>query len=420
MKRIFQSSVFAIALRGLGAVAGLGYSILLARLLGADGAGLYYLAFTVISIATVIGRLGLDNTLLRFTSIHAASKQWETVKAVGSLGLRLAAAASLVVTALIILLAPLISTQVFREVELTKPLIFMALSIVPLALLNLNAEILKGLKHVREAMIIQGVSLPFLAALFLIVFAEPFGLSGAVIGYTVATVIVCTASFIVVTKKTPNSHQAGTTIERRELLATSWPLLVVAVMNLVIGLTDTIMLGIFMDSEAVGIYGVALRATRLSSLVLIAVNSVVASEFSALWDAKKQADLSRLARFTTLGMTGISLLIFIVFLMFPQFIMGVFGPDFSEGSRTLIILAIGQLITLGTGPVAILLMMTGHEKFHRNTVLGSAMINIILNGILIPLYGIEGAAIATAISLTVKNIVAVLFVRAKLGIKVLL
>jgi len=420
MRRVFQTSVFAIALRALGAAAGLAYSILLARLLGAEGSGLYYLAFTVVSIGTVIGRLGLDNALLRFTSIHADAKEWERVRAVGRLGLRLAAITSLVVTVLVILLAPLISTRVFRELELSRPLILMALSIAPLALLNLNAEILKGLKRVREAMIIQGVSLPLVAGLFLLILAGPFGLSGAVTGYTLATIVVCAASFVVMTNRIPADEQPRGSFERRKLLSTSWPLLVVAVMNLVIGLTDTVMLGIFMDSEAVGVYGVALRVTRLSSLVLVAVNSVVASEFSALWDAKKQANLSRLARLTTLGMTAVSILIFIVFSSFPQFIMGIFGPEFTQGSRTLVILALGQLITLGTGPVAILLMMTGHEKFHRDTVLASALINVILNAVLIPLYGIEGAAIATAISLSVKNIVAVLFVRAKLGIKVLL
>ncbi|HOO47262.1 MAG TPA: polysaccharide biosynthesis C-terminal domain-containing protein, partial [Deltaproteobacteria bacterium] len=84
--------------------------------------------------------------------------------------------------------------------------------------------------------------------------------------------------------------------------------------------------------------------------------------------------------------------------------------------RVLIILALGQFVVLATGPVAALLMMTGYEKFHRNTTALSAALNVVLNFTLIPRYGGEGAAFATAVSLSVKNVLAVLHVRKRLNI----
>jgi O-antigen/teichoic acid export membrane protein len=83
--------------------------------------------------------------------------------------------------------------------------------------------------------------------------------------------------------------------------------------------------------------------------------------------------------------------------------MAVFGPEFERGSTALSILLVGQVVNVAAGPVGVLLTMTGHEKRVAAAVGASACCNLLLNLLLIPRFGIEGAAVASAVSLILWN-----------------
>jgi O-antigen/teichoic acid export membrane protein len=96
--------------------------------------------------------------------------------------------------------------------------------------------------------------------------------------------------------------------------------------------------------------------------------------------------------------------------LFPSFLLGIFGEQFKTGSAALIILAGGSLVNALTGSVGVLLQMTGRQKEYNYIVITAAGINIALNIILIPAYGIIGAAIASASSKILQNIAAAFYV----------
>lgn len=370
------------------------------------------------TIAAIVGRFGLDNALLRFVAASAAENDWNQVAALYRHGISLATTVAAGATVLVMFCAPWIASVAFSEPELTMPLRVMALGIIPIALLNLHAEMLKALRRVAYAVLVQSVGVPLLSLLLLPHFAGLLSTEGAVIAYVVATLCVLVIALAVWRKTVPPSATSSGAYDGRPLTAASLPLLVVAIMNVVIDMTDTIMIGIFLESEFVGIYGVAIRITALSSMFLTAVNSVVGPAFSSLWNGGKRRELTALARLATLLMAAVAAPILVLFLGFSSTIMSFFGEEFAAGRNALSILALGQFFALATGPVAYLLMMTGHEKFHRNNVIASAGLNIVLNAIFIPAFGITGAAMATAISLTIKNVVALIYVRRKLSIRV--
>ncbi len=88
-------------------------------------------------------------------------------------------------------------------------------------------------------------------------------------------------------------------------------------------------------------------------------------------------------------------------MLFSQPILSLFGSDFTEASWSLKILVTGQMINALCGSVAILMIMTGHQKKSLPVVVCSALINVVLNAILIPSFGIAGAAIATSFTMIV-------------------
>jgi O-antigen/teichoic acid export membrane protein len=91
-------------------------------------------------------------------------------------------------------------------------------------------------------------------------------------------------------------------------------------------------------------------------------------------------------------------------------LLRVFGYEFVNAEFSLRVLLIGQFFNILCGSVGYILMMTGNEKILRNIIISSALINIILNIILIPQFGILGAAIASAISMIIWNITALIYI----------
>jgi hypothetical protein len=102
--------------------------------------------------------------------------------------------------------------------------------------------------------------------------------------------------------------------------------------------------------------------------------------------------------------------------LFGAEILTLFGPTFSAGHTALVILVFGHLVRAGTGLVGDLLGLTGHQKLNAWVLALSAVLNVILNALLIPRYGIAGAAAATAVSMAFWNVGLWLLGRRKLGV----
>jgi O-antigen/teichoic acid export membrane protein len=419
MKEVVRGAVTAFTLKALGAGLSFGYNVLLARLLGAKGAGVYYLAVTVTTIASVFGRMGLDNTLLRFTAANAAGGDWDKVAGIYRIGIRIAVGASILATMLILISASWIAQGIFSEGTLADPLRLMALGILPMSLLTLHGELLKGLKRIRDAMLVQGVGLPMVGVPLLALLGVSLGVLGAAAAYVISSFSVLLLGIILWRRATPQIRKLCGSFDTRLLISTSLPLFWVASMNLVMNWTDIIMLGIWMDGKAVGIYGVAVRTAMLTSFILSAVNSIVAPKFAGLYAQKDYKSLSILARKSAQLMTCLAAPVLLLFVIAPSWVLGLFGPGFVSGAGALSILAIGQFVNVATGSVGYLLMMSGHEKLMRNNIIFSAALNILLNAILIPKYGISGAATATAVSLAMMNLISAGLIYWKLSISTL-
>lgn len=163
-------------------------------------------------------------------------------------------------------------------------------------------------------------------------------------------------------------------------------------------------------------FGAALRVAMLVSFFLIAVNNVVAPKFAALYARGEIESLGKVARQSALLLTVLASPIFMIMILAGNWVMGLYGSGFSDGGRVLAILAVGQLINACCGPVGTILMMSGHEQKVRNSTLLALLFQLSLCVGLIPRFGMEGAAIATATGIIVFNLLAVWYVRHLIGL----
>ena len=107
----------------------------------------------------------------------------------------------------------------------------------------------------------------------------------------------------------------------------------------------------------------------------------------------------------------ISLVVVIFLIVFRNDILLIFGEEFLQVSKTLVILCFGQLFNALCGPVGTILQMTGYHKVFRNILFAALILNITLNLSLVQKLGIDGVAISTAISLAFWNIIALIYTK---------
>ncbi len=416
MLEVINGAAVALVLKVLGAGLTFLFNLVLARTLGAEGAGLYFLALTVTTIATVFGRMGLDNTLLRFTAANASVDDWAAVKGVYLKGMKLAFIASFFSAVAVFAFAPVLVDKVFQKPELVIPMRWMSLAVVPMTFVMLHAQALKGLKRIKDSFIVFGVSVPAISLTALLLFGASYGVNGAIWAYASGAILTALLGVILWHIATPQLRKVSSSFRTNNLLKSSIPLFWVASLNMMVSWTATFALGIWGTKEDVGLFSMASRTAMLTSLILTSVNSISAPKFAELYKKKDMAALGATARNTARLMTFVASPLLLLFLVAPQWVMGMFGEEFQKGGILLSMLAIGQFVNVATGSVGYLLMMSGNEKLMRNNVAFVAVMSVVLNALFVPIYGPFGAVIATAVCLASQNLIAAYMVRSRLGI----
>lgn len=410
------ATIMAFSLKVLGAGLAFGFNIAVARLLGAEGSGVYFLALSITAISSIVGRLGLDNSLLRFVAVHAANEEWGMVKGVYVLAVRMVILAAGLITFTILFAASWLAIDVFHKPELVEPLRWMSLGIVPFALLNLHAEALKGLKHIRDAMLVQSIGLPLGSLLLIFPLSHLFDVSGAILAYVVAAMVTALVGLLAWRRAVVEYTESAPPFPFRRLWKSCKPLFIADLMKRALMPWAPIMLiGIWVDSKDVGIFGAATRVSMLVSLMLITFNNIVAPKFAELFARNEMEELGRLARRLAFLVTLIASPLFLALFFEADLVMSLFGPEFTVGADILMILLVGQLIGVVCGSVGYLLMMSGNESTYRNITIASALGQLLLILLLAPAMGSMGAALASSFALIGMNLSAVYAVKRKLG-----
>jgi O-antigen/teichoic acid export membrane protein len=404
-KEVINGAASSFALRITGAALAFALNVVLGRMLGATGVGLYFLALSVVTIATVLGRVGLDNALLRFTAASASSGDWVAIKGLFIKSMQITLITSSLLTISVGIFAPWISKTLFNAPGLVDPLRTMALGIVPTSLFTIVARMLQGLKRTKDGVAVLNVWAPAFCLAGAIALVPIWGVQGAVTSYAIAATLTTVIAWWRWHKATPQLTELIGYFSTQKLFQSSTPLFWVALSQLAITLTATISLGIWSTNADVGIYGAASRIVILLNFIIEAVNSIASPKFSALHQQGDMRALRALTKSSTKLLIIAATPAFAVFFLIPDKIIGIFGSEFTSGATVIMILAAGQLVNIITGPAGNVLMMCGYERLVRNAVVISALICITISLLLIPQMGMIGAAIANSVTVVIENLI---------------
>jgi len=419
INEIFFQSLLAFVVRGFAAVSGFILTYLLAINLGAEQAGYFFLAFAIITFLSAIGRVGLDQTVLRQTAIGIVGNSTTVIFSVLKKSLLISGLLSTLLWFFVFFLSDYIAVELFGKLGLASPLRSISFGLIGLSLLTLVAMSLQGLNRILNSVFVLSLAVNTLFILFLLLFDFSTAAAAAFL-YSILTVVVFFGAlffWIIVApvKKYKNKEVVSWTIIFNSCL----PLSVVMIMSQLIHWSGQLIAGAWIDPMEFSQLVVAQRIAMLASFVLIAVNLVVAPRFVKLHSQGDMDGLKELVAYSVRLMLFFSIPILIIMIFFSKQLVGLFGPEYTGGAKFLQILAIGQFINTASGSVGYLLTLTGNEKSMRNTMLIAGFFAVAASLILVPLYGATGGAIATALAVVLENLIAVWFVRRRLGINTL-
>lgn len=404
-QRLLRSSSVVLALKVAGALAGYAFAYVALRRFGGPGYGYLELAFTVLSILTVVSKWGLDGLLLREIPARAAAagqyftRQVLWASLLGSLAL-----------GSVLWFSSGLLTQYyggFLGLWQTTALVLPFWTLVQVWSENLRAR----QSFVRFGLLQSSISLG-IVALAMASFSWFSSVERVLLGMASASALMLWSGW-----------RSLRPIELRSL----WPLrssatamFLSATLFMVMTWTDTLMLGYFLEPELIGAYRVAFKIGSLITFAQFAVNASLGPRISELWAKNSKAELQKevwqVAQINAL----LGVPAFLLIMVLSPWLLSFFSADFAQHAPVLRILAIGQMANALCGPVMYLLNMTGHEQSARRTMTLAALANALGNLVLIPWLGLVGSAWATAASMVLWNAWALVAVYRKTGIRTLI
>ncbi len=406
-------TVAAFAIKLVGAVLSFGFSFLVARHLGAAGSGSFALALTTALFASAVALLGLDYVLLR--AMAGDIRQGNLAAARGaarSAVLATSMAAVLVGLVLAAFGAPLLHAVLGESLE--PGLIWLsAIAVLPLTLNRIAVASLRGAGGVLAAQWLEGPQAMILAVavlVILIVSRVAIGASDVVLLYFITAAISAMVAWAVYAARS-RAWPAAEPTPLRPMLKQGGPISFIVLSRLVLDWVVLLSLGACYSTFEVGQFRTAWQISALIMLLVSTFDTVAGPRIAAAYRVGDMDNIRQIIRHSVFAMMLMSLPLFVVALGFPEWALGLFGPEFVAAAPALRILALGQLVNVLSGPLGTVLLMTGQERSSMLLSIGSLVVLLILSVTLIPAYGLIGAAMTTSLIIGSRTLVGYFLVR---------
>lgn len=393
-KTVLRNSVYNFMGTLTTTVGGLIFSVVLARMLGTERFGLYYLALSVGLFFLTFTALGLHSVLIRYVS-DALSRGDEYLargylRYIIKLKLILAFSASLI----LLLSAKPLSLYIFHKPECYVPLLYISIYILFQSFLDFVASLAVSIQRfdfVTARYITYEVArILIIPALILL----GYGIYGALAGLIISVLLALVVATTLICKDYSYLFKgAAQNVDRSRVLRFLSYLTLGSVSGVVFTYIDSIMLGIFMPVESVGFYRIAISIV-FAILSLVSISQVLFPTFTQLQDAEVSDAFNKLFRYSS--MLSFPLALGLIFLSEPLIRM-VYGSEYLPAVLPTRVLAL-LIIIFPFGYFGTLFNAREMPVYPAKLVVVSSSINIVLNYILISMYGLVGAAAATLVS----------------------
>jgi O-antigen/teichoic acid export membrane protein len=381
------------------------FNLLVARLLGASHLGVYFLALTVANVVGVCAMGGFDIALVRNLARHRAEGNWGLFRGTLQFSLRAVVALQFLGATILVIGAPWICNVFFHKPEVATPLRIGALYLPFYGVEMLLLAATQSFKEMKYKAFIESILNPALRIVWVIFIGIiGWGLRALLISY-IGTVALCSLLAFFALRKclTVNLHDYAPQLDRRALIEYSFPLFGVTILTFMIFYMDTLILAHFRPSAEVGLYLVCMRLILITGFALPIVSQIFAPLISEMHHRGEITQMGAYFKVVTAWAVQFFVPLMLLYILAPSQVLGTFGREFRTAVPCLLILGIGQMVNMLTGPVGLILNMSGWTRLQFWNSASVLALQVVLDIILVPRYGFIGAAIANSSAILVVN-----------------
>lgn len=413
-----KGALFAYAIRIASAAIAYLSQVILARSMGTFEFGIFAYVWVWVIILGTFVTVGLNTSCMRFLPEYFERSEWGLfrgfAKASASISFGVGTLAALGGIALVLALGDSISSYY------VMPFVLAFACLPSFALSDTMDGTARSRSWIHLALIPPYIVRPILILVFMaasVGLGAPATATTAMAGAIAATWLVAAVQTTLVHRRllkdvepVPARYELGLWIK------VSIPIVLMDSFYLVMTHADIMIMNMFVGPTQIAIYYAVVKTTSLIAFVFFAVTASFGPKFAEYKAAGRSDELHELMRVainwtfwpslvTAAGMLAIG---------FP--LLWLFGSEFTEGYPMMFILVIGLLARASTGPVETMMIMLGHQNIIAVSLCASMVVNIVLNLVLIPAYGLPGAAVATTISIVLLSVLQFVFARRRLGV----
>jgi len=395
-------------------------NILITRTLGAESFGAVTLLTQGAFVLSFATRAGMDMAVLRDVAIEAGIGRWGRIR----IPVARATAIALGVSTLIALVGVAAADPIRSGLNIGDDrgrwaVEAACLGLPFLALANVWLSATRGLKIMRYTLYIFWAGQPITWIVFMVVgwqFSETAWM--AALAYSLSWVWAAGAawwSWRRESRRWPADAMEPGDMSR--LIRYAGPRAPAALFSQLLFWTDLFVLTQFANEAEVGIYAAALRAGQIVVLFLTSVSLMFSPFVADLHNRGETERLNRLFKSLTRWTLAATIPAFLVLVIAPEPALRLFGSEFTGGRTALLLLLAGQFVNVATGSVGFVLIMVGRTGWDLLVYAGSLAVDLVLAFWLCSRYGMEGAAIANAVTFATSKWARLALVRRFVGIQ---
>ncbi len=381
---------------------GLLITIFKARVLGMEEFGLFILA-TSVAITAFFLSYSLPITIIRYGSLFAGEGSPAKIKSVAIHIYKLALPVNGVLLILLNIAAPYIANHIYEKPGLALLIHLMSFSAFFQALSSVNVGLLRSkflVKYEYIALIGQMV-LVILFVLIALIFIDPDHLLLVfAVAYPLAALVILIYTCFVVRREfgflfdrsvVPEPH--GKRVIRFTLYVS-----ITATLSKFRDEINVFLIAFFLLTTDVALYNVAFKAAFLPLILSPAVNAIFTPMVGNFFGKKDLKSIKRLQFKVSVIVSIFSITMVLFYVVAANYVLAIFGPEYVAVREALLIMALGNVAAALAGPIGFSISMMGRPQYNTVNSLALLLMMVGLCYYLIPSLGINGAAIAYAVS----------------------
>lgn len=413
MKEILRGSLVIFVFKIFGAVSLFLTYILIPRYYGVELFGIFNILFGLLLVGTVISRMGLDTYTLRVLS--SLNENTQEISLFLKSIFKILLISSLLVSLLILVFLEPINTYLFKSIDAKFYIIGLSLAILPYTFFNVFPEVFRGFDDIKRYSFFRNLAQNLILVILLIL-GIVFSLNYTPIDILFMTVLILFitisfALFFFLKEKKVNVLMVGK--YKKKILKNSYPMFLAASLMLIMSYIDSFMIAYYLDEYQVGIYSACINLSMIITFIPIAIGGFISPKVSKAYSENNIQEVKNIFKNSLVIIVVVTLPIFSVLYIYAESFLSLFGTAFTSATLTLLITNIAFLSEALCGPVGFVMNMTDNQHIFMRILLVSLLINITFNALLIPIYGINGAAIAMLLSMLFWTVGSLIFLKKK-------